>query len=106
MTYPYNLATTYDSSVYDWGNDCEHLSEKRTISNIRRKWVNLLSFTKKRYLDDSQSIKIMTPIERRIINLVKERPSLWNDSKRSDFGADIPEHTITTTSLSPAEIRP
>jgi len=20
MTYPYNLATTYDSSVYDWGN--------------------------------------------------------------------------------------
>lgn len=93
-------------AITDKINDCEQLSEKRTISNVRRKWVNLLSFTKKRYLDDSQSIKIMTPIERRIINLVKERPSLWNDSKRSDFGADIPVHTITTTSLSPAEIRP
>jgi len=91
-------------AITDKINDCDQLSEKRTISNVRRKWVNLLSFTKKRYLDDSQSIKIMTPIERRIINLVKERPSLWNDSKRSDFGADI--HTITTTSLSPAEIRP
>ena len=93
-------------AITDKINDCEQFSEKRTISNVRRKWVNLLSFTKKRYLDDSQSIKIMTPIERRIINLVKERPSLWNDSKRSDFGADIPVHTITTTSLSPTEIRP
>lgn len=93
-------------AITDKINDCEKFSEKRTISNVRRKWVNLLSFTKKRYMDNSQSIKIMTPIERRIINLVKERPSLWNDSKRSDFGTNVDQHTITTTSLSPDEMRP